>query len=340
MQERFRHPEFRTYRFEDVPLNRDVFLIDECWLPEYEDARIELFNGGDWRPVGYISYAAVRGVSPESLEISWYPNIYDRFHEVWVRLPRAAFITCVKTPRWDEKPHIFVKGTWLSALHHRPYSAFALVDAIGVKVALSKGQLAGSTLVRLRDRIDTIAAANPRVAFVSFADSLLLKVNWFAGQYRSETGYSDVSYSYAPESLITLMPTIAQAFKDEVGLGIYAAISQGVNEYEDTALLHRSKEGNHVSLNSLGLPFAQLLAIDGAVRKAIGEGQHSPAELYLDEQFYHSLRFMYGFDKDQLPQASYRAPLVSSLSQYVYTDCETILRNLDPSPPDRPRKTK
>ncbi len=131
------------------------------------------------------------------------------------------------------------------------------------------------------------------------------------------------------------MPTIAQAFRDEVGLEIYAAIAQGVNEYEDTALLHTSKEGNHLSLNSLGLPFAQLLAIDGAARSSIREGRHRPAELYLDEQFFHSLRFMYGFEKDRLPQASYRTPLASAQGRYVYTDCETILRNLDRSPSSR-----
>jgi hypothetical protein len=51
------------------------------------------------------------------------------------------------------------------------------VDAIGVKAALSNGQLGGPALVRLRDRIDAIAATNAGVAFVSFADSLLLKVN-------------------------------------------------------------------------------------------------------------------------------------------------------------------
>jgi hypothetical protein len=200
-----------------------------------------------------------------------------------------------------------VKSAWLSELHRRPYSAFALVDAIGVKAALSKGWLAGTALVRLRDRIDAIAAASPGVAFVSFADSLLLKVNWFVGQYHSETGYSDASYSYVPESLIRLVPTIGKAFTTEVGLGIYAVIAQGVNEYEDTALLHRSSEGNHLSLNSLGLPFGQLLAIDGAVRIAIRKGLHQAAELYLDEQFFHSLRFTFDFRKDELPQASYRA---------------------------------
>ena len=147
-----------------------------------------------------------------------------------------------------------------------------------------------------------------------------------------------MSYSYEPESLIKLMPIIAQAFREEVGLAVYAAIAQGVNEYEDSALLHRSESGNHLSLNSLGLPFAQLLAIDGAVRNAIHAGHHRPAELYLDEQFYHSLRFRHEFDKEQLRRSDYDAPLGPGKRRYVYTNCETILRNVNPTPPRHRRK--
>jgi hypothetical protein len=208
------------------------------------------------------------------------------------------------------------------------------VDAIGVKEALSSGRLAGPRLVVLRDRIDGLAAANPGLAFVSFADSLLLKMNWFVGRYDS-----DISYSYEPESLIRIIPFVAEAYRDVLGMEVYATIAQGVNEYEDITLLHRSLAGNHVSLNSLGLPFAQLLAIDSAVRSAIHAKAHPPAQLYLDEHFYHSLRFTYGFDKDELPQAPYSAPLTSTPMNYIYADRATILGNLDSTPPSgRPKR--
>ena len=52
--------------------------------------------------------------------------------------------------------------------------------------------LSGSKLVTLRDRIDEIADATFGVAFVSFADSLLLKANWFVGQYDSDVSYMHV----------------------------------------------------------------------------------------------------------------------------------------------------
>lgn len=324
----FSHHQFETFEFEHVPLNRDVFLMDECWLYEWEAACLELFSGKGNRNIGYISYAAIRSATPDALEISWYPNILDRFHEVAVVLPREAFVACIDLYGYDDKPHIFVKGEWLAGLHLRPYSAFALVDAMGVKAALHRGTLTGSKLVHLRDRIDQIASENPGVAFVSFADSLLMKSNWFVGQCDSE-----IAYSYEPETLIRLMPQVAAAYGDVFGMSVYATIAQGVNEYEDKALMHHSTAGNHVSLNSLGLPFAQLLAIDEAARCAIRSGAHGPYELYVDDFFFHSLHFRHSFDKHLEPSAPYYAPMSSIIGKYYCTSCKTVLENLDNAPP-------
>ena len=106
----FEHPLFRTYTFEEVPLDQDAFLMDEQWLEQYEASLVSMFNGAAYENVGYISCAAARHVDEFSLEILWYPNRHDRFHEVRVRLPRDQFITCVDCWRYDEKPHIFVKN--------------------------------------------------------------------------------------------------------------------------------------------------------------------------------------------------------------------------------------
>jgi len=324
----FTHPQFEHFEFEAVPRDRDVYLIDERWIPQWENAYLDLFKGEEFRNVGYISYAAVRSATADALELSWYPNVFDRFHEVTVVLPREAFAACVDVYDYDEKPHIFVKGEWLTTLHLRPYSAFALIDAIGVKRALTAGQLSGHKLITLRDRIDEIADATPSVAFLSFADSLLLKANWFVGQYDSE-----ISYSYEPETLIRLFPMVAAVYREVLGMPIYATITQGMNEYEDTSLIHQSSGGAHVSLNSLGLPFAQLLAIDEAARNAIRSGHHDRYELYVDDLFFHSLRFKYGFDKHAQPSASYIAPLSATPRKYYCTTASTILDNLDLTPP-------
>lgn len=309
--------------------------MDEQWMGLWEKSYLKLFSGRKFRNVGRISYAAVRKASPDALELSWYPNIFDRFHEVSVVLPRAAFVTCVDVYEYDEKPHIFVKSDWLSGLHLRPYSAFALIDAIGVKQALVTGRVSGDKWLKLRDRIDAIADSTAGVAFVSFADSLLVKVNWFVGQYDSE-----ISYSYQPEQLIHLIPRIAQAYRDVLSFDIYAILAQGVNEYADPSLLHQSASGGHLSLNSLGLPFAQLLAIEESVRNAIHRGEHPPCELYVDDFFFHSIRFKYGFDKHMQPSASYQPPMSSSPAKYYYTSVQIVLDNLNSKAPRVLKKRK
>jgi hypothetical protein len=323
----FSHPKFQCAAFEDVPTGTDLFIVDERWLAEWEAAYIDVFEGKDWRNVGYVTRAIVRHVTHDAMEVSWYPNLYDRFHEVRVMVPRDAFVACVDVCDYDEKTHVFVRSEWLNTLYLRPYSAFALVDAIGVKALLQKGALPREKLVTLRERIDAISERSPGLAFVSFADSLLVKINWFVGKFDSE-----VAYSYEPETLVRLLPEVAAAYRELLGLETYGVITQGANEYADTALIHRSPSGGHVSLNSLGLPFAQLLAIDEAVRRALRAKTHDRYELYVDDTFLHSLRFRLGFSKTALPNAAYTAPMSSVEGRYYCTAIATVLDNLDPDP--------
>ncbi len=110
MSRHFTHAQFEHFEFEAIPRDRDLYLMDERWIPEWEAAYLDFFKGEDFRNVGYISYAAVRSATPDALEISWYPNVFDRFHEVTVVLPRNAFVCCIDVHDYDEKPHIFVKG--------------------------------------------------------------------------------------------------------------------------------------------------------------------------------------------------------------------------------------
>jgi hypothetical protein len=242
-----------------------------------------------------------------------------------VILPRDQFVTCVDCYEYDEKPHLFVKGGWLTNLHLRAHSVFAIVDAIGIKAALSSGTLTRKRLIRLRNRIDTIGKKYPAISFVSFADSLLLKSNWFVGQYNSR-----IRYTYEPEAFVRVLGDIRAAYRQVFGMEIYAILSQGSNEYYDDALLHISSSKNHISLNSLGLPFAQLMAIEAAARRAIKEGVHAPAELYMEEDFFHSLSFKYEFakDKNDHPKNRYQSPMATGETFYFYSDYQTIKDNL------------
>jgi hypothetical protein len=316
----FDHDLIEKHAFENIPLDRDLYLMDEQWMPAYEQSLLSLFSGGKREQVGYISSAAARAISANAIDLSWYPNIFDRFHEIRVILPRSEFVVCTECWQRDEKPRIFVRSGWLTNLHLRAYSVFALIDAIGVKEALANGTLTRPKLIALRDKIDEIATRYPAIAFISFADSLLLKSNWFVGQWDSA-----IHYTYEPEAIIRLLPEIDSAYRDTLGMNIYAVITQGNNEYYDDDLLHISPARNHVSLNSLGLPFAQLMAIDSAARKNIRDGVHPRREVYMDQNFFRSLRLDLKFDKGNRSKYFYEAPMARGSSYYFLGTCQTLL---------------
>ena len=320
----FDHHLFDKYAFDEIPLNRDLYLMDEIWMNEYEESLLAPFQGleGEHEPVGYISYAAARSIEVAVAELSWYANIYDRFHEVRISLPRDQFVACVGSWQCDEKPHIFVKSNWLEHMYLQSYSTFALIDAIGVKQALRCGSLTREKLIQLRNRIDVLAVRHPDISFISFADNVLLKSNWHVGMYNHE-----IQYSYAPEMFIRLISEIQSAYREVLGLDVYAVLTQGSNAYYEDSLLHISDTRNHISLNSLGLPFAQLMSIDKAATKAIREARDG-AEVYMDERFFHSLDFIVGFDKDMCRRNTYREPMTGENGMYFYANCQYMLEKV------------
>jgi|CXWL01.1.fsa_nt_gi hypothetical protein len=320
----FQHQNFDKYTFEDVPLNRDLYLVDECYLQEYEKMMLKFFDGDEYQYIGYISFVAARKINENSIELSWYANTSERFHEISITLLRDQFVVCVGSWRCDEKPRIFVKSQWLENIYLRSYSVFALIDAVGVKDALESGEITRDKLIKLRTEIDTLSAKHPNISFISFADSLLLKSNWSVGFFKRS-----ISYSYEPEIFIYLSKEIDAIYKVTLGLSTYAVIAQGSNEYYEDSLLHISKAKNHISLNSLGAPFAQLMEIEKTARSSIRSKSHSPAELYMDEQYYHSLKYKHGFDKNAGANNVYQSKMTGSPCKYYYSSVSNILSNLE-----------
>lgn len=323
----FDHHDIEVLGISDVPLDRDIYLMDEVWMEAYAAALKTCLAGGDFENVGRISYASAHGATDSGVELSWYPNINTRFHEMRVQLPASAFVTCVHCWELSEKPRVFVRSEWLTALHMRAHSAFAMVDANGVKAALAAGGITPDRMTDLTARIDAIAAAHPDLAFVSFADSLIVKGHWSVG-----TWDSDVNYTYEPEQILRVLPLINQAYRDVLGLNIYAMVTQGLNPFHDQ-LMHLSASGNHFSLNSLGLPFAQLQAMEAQARAAIRNGDHGPAELYLDSDFFNSLNWRFGFEKQKEPRGSYAAPMAQAPCVYVMMSFQRLFENLESEEP-------
>ena len=322
----FEDDDIDKYLFEDIPLDRDCLLMSEIYMGEFDEALGKMLRGEECNPheVGYVSPVAVRRINNNSLDLSWYPNTFTRFHEVSISLPRDMVKVCVGCWQYDIKPYIFVDHDWLEHLHLREYSVFALIDAIGVKQAIRDNALTKDKLIELRSKIDDLAETENNISFISFADSLILKTNWDVGYF-----HKGIKCSYKPEKILYVIKELDRIYQEVLGLPIYAVLTQGSNEYYGESLLHISKSQNHICLNSLGIPFAELMAIETSAKSAIKSGIHPPMQVYMDEQFYHSILFKYEFQKNDKPKNGYSAIMKSSQPNYFYSSCDVLIENLD-----------
>lgn len=321
----FDHYVFKKHPTKAIPLGQDIFLMDVVWAREWEAEWIKTVRGQDANPyvVGFVTPISVTSITDTALEISWYPNTFDRFHEVKTVLPLNQISAAVDTIGYDCRFTIFVRGDWLRQLHLRANSLFVMIDASEMTQEIQMGRLDRTKLGAIRDGIDAIAAKHPGVSFISFADSLLLKTNWTVGMVGS-----GVEYSYSPEAMLDLFGEIRALYWAVLSLDIYGVFAQGSNEYYDDPLLHISSSRNHVSLNSLGLPFAQLMQIEDAARRAIREKEHGKYELYLDDDFYNSLRFG-DHEARACPQfAAYKQKLSTAPGTYFYYGFDDLLSKL------------
>ncbi len=321
----FEHNDIEKYSFSNIPIGEECLLISEIYIEEFSNALIKQLDHSLGNPyeVGYCCTVVVRNINSNSIDLSWYPDTHTRFHEVSISIPKDKFKVCVESCKHGIKPYIFIDHNWLELLYTREYSVFALVDAIGVKDAIRDNLLTKEKLLYLRDEIDSLATEHLDISFISFADSLILKSNWSVGYYRNS-----IKCSYKPESLLLVIQKIQDIYNNVLGLSVYSVLTQGSNEYYEEPLLHISNTKNHICLNSLGIPFAELLAIENAAKIALKSKVHSPAEIYMDEQYYHSLNFRIEFQKNKKPKNSYKAIMKTGTSNYFYSSLKILLDNL------------
>jgi hypothetical protein len=218
----FENPIFEKYSTGEIPMDTDLYLRDEVFIDEYESSILKVENGGKWSPVGYVSYIAARKTNAYTIELSWFPNIFDRYHELTIILPLDQIVACVGCYNQDKTPSIFIKSEWLKNLYLKIHSVFALIDVIGIKDALNNGQLTREKLVSIRSGIDDLALEFNDISFISYADSLLLKSNWTVGNFLHKT-----KYTYNPEIFLHVFQKIRTLYQDLLGLKIYGVFTQG-----------------------------------------------------------------------------------------------------------------
>jgi hypothetical protein len=286
--------------------------MSDLYMAEYEKYWVDFFdNGIDEDPPGYITDISVRNIEPERLSVSWYANTRDRFHEIQIEIPVTVFKNCIGCLQYDGKPVVFVDENWLQSLFTRNFSVFTMIDVADFSKYLKSDEFKEDKLIELQSKIDQLAEANNEMLFLSFADNLLIKSNWKFGNFKSPE-----SSPYNADKLIDIVNSISGIYKEVLDSEIYAILTQGYN-YHSEELFSANKTGNHIALNSLGSPFADLFSIEAAVRKNIKNEKHAKYRFYFDLTFYRSL-----LKRDQAtpPSYCYKSLLSKSSSKYVCSD--------------------
>jgi len=91
----FEHADFDRYEYNEIPLDRDIYLVDEAYIHEYHQMMLEFFNNrAEYRHIGYVSPVAARHIGEHSVELTWYIT-HERWHEIRLTLPKSEIICCV-----------------------------------------------------------------------------------------------------------------------------------------------------------------------------------------------------------------------------------------------------
>lgn len=314
---------FDIFSYENIPLDEDLFILDECYMHEYNSMVLDVLAGKDYRNLDVHFPAATRKINEQSIEISLVANFIDRHHQLNVFLPRNQFVNCVCCTKIDDKiPHVFVKSNWIEYIHSKTFCIFCLIDASDFKKLLKTTELSNTKSIKLRKAIDKLSQKYLNTAFISFADNVLIKKNWKLGDFQD-----DSKYRYNPEEIIYIIKDVRDIYKKVLNLGIYAICTQGFNVCFDDDLLHISASNRHVSLNSLGLPFEQLFSI----QNSLAPTKHGRAELYLDEQFFRSIKLNYSYNKQSKHRYKYTSKVANNPSYYLCFQIDDLLEIIRPN---------
>ena len=64
--------------------------MSEIFMKEFDKALVKMFTGANCNPyeVGYASCVEVKKINESSIDLSWYANTIERFHEVSISVPK------------------------------------------------------------------------------------------------------------------------------------------------------------------------------------------------------------------------------------------------------------
>src|SRR5258707_967098 len=150
----------------------------------------------------------------------------------------------------------------------------------------AQGRVTRQQITALRDGIDALANAHSDHAFLTFADTVVVKTNW---SMSGDSYYEGTTYN--PERFLRVLESVRSVVRAALSLDSYAVVTQGANLAAEESLMSLSQGRNHVFFGSLGTPFAQLAEMDLSIRAALRKQTHGPKQFYLAHWLVLSLHW-------------------------------------------------
>ncbi len=279
----------RVFDYEDIPQNKDVFILGSKDFCKIIPKWIKYFDGEhEEHPNAFIDYLHGFCKLSQSCVIDIFTeiNIYDRYHGVCKKLLKKDFEYCFQYYTCGEKPYIVVNQEWFDRIRSDNYASYIMIDIIGVKKYLSEnGYISKSVITKYKEAIDLIAEENAEYTFITFTDNIFIKADWKAIK-------PIYNKSYKPEYLLQLTKKIEDIIKSVFGLDSYAIITQGVQLFDNDSELLLNSISNHFFVCSIATPFMELFDIDNNIKNEIHktDGTFTKSNLYLSEAFVASLK--------------------------------------------------
>lgn len=273
------------YKYDEIPIHRDIFIINDAQFDEFVKLWEEYFLEGNAEcihPNNHISYKVgyIQKSNSNSLEVNIGVNTSSRFHGVSRILPKARITGCIEFTSIGDNPYLIVDESWFKEIYKSIFSTYALIDAVGMRKLLEcEGEIEERKILEFNKELNKISRVNKDLFFFAYADSVLIKANWSANK-------NDYENTFNPECFLLVVKKVSDIFKLVFDLDAYSILTQGVNQIKLSSHVELSKENNFVFFNSLGAHFAELFNIEEFVRGNIRNNKHSAKNIYLSKSLF------------------------------------------------------
>ena len=281
------HIEF--YGTNDIPLNKDSFLLSDQWLDKIEQQWTEFLSPESdcekWiHPNGLMDYIPchISAVNDSHLNITLLLDRSTRFHTISKTLPNQFFKTAFKVFTSEKRPYIIVDQSWFNNLKSSIYSAYVVIDFVGIRNLLNQyGEFPSDKFNSIKLIVDKFCNQNKDLTFLTCADNIIIKSGWEFDSNHSK---------YQPEKLVKTVNQLMFEIENETEIESYAIMTQGANYVDEKNLTHSITPKNHFFISSISVPFIEAFEIDSDVRKRIRSKEIEKKKFYIEQSFYISTK--------------------------------------------------